>query len=80
VSINQLGLEYDTSFRLGGSAMVRKDKSRFLGAKQVSELLEISETSAYKIIRELNKELREKDKIVLTGKISKRYFEEKLYI
>lgn len=45
----------------------------------VMAVLEVSESSAYKIIRKLNSELSERGFITIPGKISKAYFEEKLY-
>lgn len=41
--------------------------------------MEISKPTAYKIIQKLNKELEEQGKIIVQGKISRRYFEEKIY-
>lgn len=53
---------------------------KFLSAKDVSTILGISVTSAYKIIKSLNNDLQKQGKIVISGKISKRYFEEKVYL
>lgn len=55
-------------------------ENTFLTAKEVSIILKISLATAYRIIKKLNKELEEKGKIVLPGKISKKYFEEKMYL
>lgn len=66
--------------RKEGNLMVTVNEPKFLTAKKVSEILDVSESSAYRIIRKLNAELEEKGKIVIPGKISKRYFEEKVYI
>lgn len=55
-------------------------EKNFLTAKDVSTILKVSITSAYRIIKKLNKELENKGKIILPGKISKRYFEEKMYL
>jgi predicted transcriptional regulator len=60
--------------------MIEKKESRFFGAKEISQMLDISESSAYRIIKKLNVELRDMGKITLSGKISKRYFEEKIYM
>ncbi len=60
--------------------MVEKKVSKFFNAKDVAEILDVSESSAYRIIRKLNQELEEQGKIVIPGKISKRYFEEKVYM
>jgi hypothetical protein len=55
-------------------------EKKFYTASDVSMLLEFSESSAYRKIHELNTELLKKGKIVISGKISKRYFDERLYI
>ena len=55
-------------------------ESRFLNAKEVSEILGVSESTAYRIIKKLNGELSNHGKIVIAGKIRKRYFEEKIYM
>ena len=55
-------------------------KSSFYRAEDVAKLLDVSKTTAYRIIKNLNNELSEAGKIVIAGKISKRYFEEKIYM
>ena len=55
-------------------------ESKFLNAKDIASILDISESSAYRIIRKLNEELTQQGKIVIAGKISRRYFEEKSYM
>lgn len=48
--------------------------------KDVMRILQVKQTKAYKIIRELNEELEQRGYIVAPGKVSKRYFYEKVYI
>lgn len=60
--------------------LIQKKESKFLNAKEVAELLDISESSAYRIIKKLNDELANQGKITIAGKISKRFFEEKVYM
>lgn len=55
-------------------------QSRFLKAEEIAELLDVSKSSAYRIIRKLNEELEAQGKITVSGKVSKRYFEEKVYL
>lgn len=47
---------------------------QFLNAKQVAELMDISLSSAYQIIKQLNKELVEQGYRVKNGKINAFYF------
>lgn len=51
----------------------------YLSAKDISELLEISLSSAYKIIRKLNEELAAKGFLVIPGKVPKAFFSEHWY-
>ncbi len=56
-----------------------QEKSKFVRADEVAEILQCSESHAYKIIKDLNDELKKKGKIVIAGRISRKYFEERLY-
>lgn len=53
--------------------------SRFYTAKEVSEMLDISQSKAYQLIKNLNTELDEKGYITIAGKVPKAYFNEKCY-
>ncbi|MGE9881574.1 hypothetical protein [Blautia obeum] len=53
--------------------------SRFYTAKEVSEMLDVSQAKAYQIIKGLNNELSDKGYITISGKIPKAYFNEKCY-
>jgi Mn-dependent DtxR family transcriptional regulator len=54
-------------------------EKRFLNATDVSEYMGISKPMAYKIIRKLNDELVSQGYIIVSGKISRKYFEQKVY-
>ena len=51
----------------------------FLDCKEIMESLACSRAMAYKIIRELNSELKAKGYIIIQGKISRKYFNERYY-
>ena len=51
----------------------------YYDAKQVAEMLGISKSGAYEIIKKLNGELDSKGYIVVPGKISRVYFSERWY-
>ena len=57
---------------------VVKQQPKFYKAADVAEILGVSQTTAYRIIRSLNQELKEQVKITIAGKISSRYFNEKV--
>jgi transcriptional antiterminator len=56
------------------------NQSKFLKAVDVAQILQVSETTAYRIIKKMNVELQEQGKIIVAGKISRKYFEEKVYL
>lgn len=58
----------------------RIDGSKFLAADEVANILSVSKPTAYRLIKQMNDELKNKGMIVVPGKISKRYFEEKCYM
>ena len=45
----------------------------------VMNILGVSRSTAYKIMKNLNEELREKGYIVLAGKVPRQFFEEHFY-
>jgi transposase len=49
----------------------------FMSAKEVQEFLEVSRTTAYQLINEMNQELIELGYRVQRGKINRQYFLEK---
>jgi transcriptional antiterminator len=59
---------------------IQSTEPKFLKAADVARILQVSETTAYRIIKKLNDELKQQGKIIVAGKISRKYFEEKVYI
>lgn len=55
------------------------EQSIFISAKEVADMLGISKSKAYRIVRELNEELEAKGFITVSGKVSRKFFEEKFY-
>lgn len=51
----------------------------FITAQEVAELIGISKSKAYTIVRELNEELSAKGFITVAGRVSRKFFEEKFY-
>ena len=50
-----------------------------LYAKDVSEILGVGTTTAYKIIKRLNSELEEQGYLIIPGRVSAQYFNERIY-
>ena len=51
----------------------------FYRVEDVMEMLSVEKTKAYEIIRNLNNELKDKGKITVAGRVSKKYFDERVY-
>ena len=51
----------------------------FMKADEVAEVLEVSKPYAYKLIRQMNKELRAKGCLVIAGRVDRRYFYDNFY-
>lgn len=51
----------------------------FMRVEEVAEEMGVSVPYAYKMIRRLNKELKEKGCITIAGRIDRKFFHEKFY-
>ena len=54
-------------------------KNQFMRAEEVARELEVSRSYAYRLIRQLNAELREKGYMTIAGRVNRQYFRERLY-
>lgn len=54
-------------------------KELFVKAEEIAEELGVSKPYAYKLVREMNEELKKKGFLTIAGRVSRRYFEEKCY-
>lgn len=50
------------------------EENHFIRAKEVANILDCSESRAYKIIKQLKDELKEQGYIVLAGRVPRNYF------
>lgn len=48
-------------------------------AKDISEILEVSESKSYQYIRQMNRELEEKGYLVCRGRVPVAYFQERFF-
>jgi len=53
------------------------DNNAFMSVDDVAAILGISKSYAYKVVRELNKDLKAMGYLTVAAKVSKRYFMEK---
>ena len=54
-------------------------RAQFITANEVAEIMGISRTKAYQIVRSLNRELKEMGYITIAGRVSRKFFEERIY-
>ena len=54
-------------------------KNQFMRAEEVARELEVSRSYAYRLIKQLNAELREKGYMTIAGRVNRQYFKERLY-
>lgn len=55
------------------------NKNLFIKAEEIAKELGVSKPYAYKLIRKLNEELKNKGFITISGKVNRQFFEEKVY-
>ncbi len=54
-------------------------ENKFIRVDEVAQELCVSKPYAYKLIRRLNGELKEKGFITIAGRVNRQYFNERLY-
>ena len=54
-------------------------ENKFIRADEVASELGVSKPYAYKLIRQLNEELKDKGFITIAGRVNRQYFNERLY-
>lgn len=55
------------------------EKSMFVNAEAVAKDFGVSKSKAYMIIKELNAELKERGYIIVAGRVSRKYYQERVY-
>ena len=68
-----------TYLRNKNKEVLTMEKELFVRAEEVARELGVSKPYAYKLVREMNEELKQKGFITIPGRVSRRYFEEKFY-
>ena len=56
-----------------------ENNSLFMKVDEVADTLGVSKPYAYKLMRQFNEELSAKGFLTIAGRVSRRYFEEKVY-
>lgn len=52
---------------------------QFYGARDIMDLLGVSESKSYQLIRKMNDELSEKGFLIVRGKVPRAYLEERFF-
>ena len=68
-----------TYLRNKNKGVLTMEKELFVRAEEVARELGVSKPYAYKLVREMNEELKKKGFLTIPGRVSRRYFEEKFY-
>ena len=55
-------------------------ENKLMRACEVAKELDVSLSYAYKLIKQLNEELRQKGYITFSGKVNRRYLHERVYV
>lgn len=54
-------------------------ENKFIRVDEVAKELDVSTSYAYKLIRQLNNELKAKGFVVIAGRVNRQYFNERFY-
>ena len=54
-------------------------ENKFIRVDEVAKELDVAKPYAYKLIRQLNEELKAKGFITIAGRVNRQYFNERLY-
>ena len=60
--------------------MTNNNEKLMLTAEDVAEILQVKESCAYRIIRQMNTELAAMGKLVIRGRVNRHYFEKKISV
>ena len=52
---------------------------KFVGAKELAEMLAVSESKAYSYIRTMNEELQKQNYLIVRGKVPRAYVEKRFF-
>jgi len=56
------------------------DNTLFIKAEEIAKELGVSRPYAYKLVRKLNEELNQRGFITISGRVSRAYYKEKIYV
>ena len=68
---SQIVVEDKGNYFLGGDRM--NTTNTFITVPEIQEVLSVSESKAYRIVRKLNEELKQKGYMVIPGRVSRHY-------
>ena len=66
------------AFNVSTSELIEREwREMLIDVKEVQKILNVKQSTAYKVIRDLNKELQEKGFLIINGKVEKNYLLER---
>lgn len=68
-----------TRSRAGRKETTMNNTTQFYNVDDVSRMLGISKSFSYRLIRQMSEKLKSEGYITISGKISKKYFDERIY-
>ena len=72
-------LLFNVNVKHKGGDKMSTEKKIYIDALEMAEILGVSRGFAYKIIRKLNMELKDKGYIVIAGKVPRSFFKKRWY-
>lgn len=58
---------------------MKNEEKTYLEVNDIMKITGVKQTKAYQIIRELNRQLKEKGYVTIAGQVPRKYFNEKYY-
>lgn len=58
---------------------MNQENKIYISAHELAEMLNVSVSHAYKMVRQMNRELEKEGYLVIPGKVPTRYFEKRWY-
>lgn len=65
--------------QINTTTLTEEQTPQFMTPQEVSQLLQISISHSYKLVREMNQQLKAQGYMTISGRISRKYFQEKFY-
>ncbi|MFI3254974.1 MAG: hypothetical protein R3Y63_11670 [Eubacteriales bacterium] len=65
--------------QINTTQLTEEQTPQFMTSQEVSQQLQISISHSYRLVREMNQQLKAQGYMTISGRISRKYFQEKFY-